>query len=114
MVEPSNSDDRAEWYRPPRPSARPSSPPPARRASPMSPTGSATTTTPNRDYPPGGTPLDAAEIGFRALTDELTDTGLELTGTIPPWLNGSLLRTGPARWDLRDGSSVNHWFDGLA
>lgn len=72
------------------------------------------TTTPDRDYPPGGTPLDAADIGFRDLTDELTDTGLELTGTIPSWLNGSLLRTGPARWDLRDGSSVNHWFDGLA
>lgn len=78
----------------------------------MSTTGSETSTPPA--YPPGGTLHDAAELGFRDLTDELTDTGLELTGTIPPWLNGSLLRTGPARWDLRDGGAVNHWFDGLA
>ncbi|MBF6619533.1 MAG: carotenoid oxygenase family protein [Patulibacter sp.] len=64
-------------------------------------------------YPVGGTPRDAADVGFRDLTDELTDVGLELTGTIPAWLSGSLLRTGPARWDLTEGS-VNHWFDGLA
>ncbi len=79
----------------------------------MTTTGSMPTPT-DRDYPPGGTPLDAAALGFRDLTDELTDTGLELTGTIPPWLDGSLLRTGPARWDQRDGTTVNHWFDGLA
>lgn len=80
----------------------------------MTSSDSQTTTTTERGYPPGGTPLDAADLGFRDLTDELTDTGLELTGAIPPWLNGDLLRTGPARWDLRDGGSVNHWFDGLA
>lgn len=65
-------------------------------------------------YPPGATPRDAAAIGFRDLADELPDSALELTGTLPPWLNGSLLRTGPARWDLADGDAVNHWFDGLA
>lgn len=71
-------------------------------------------TTNDRDYPPGGTPTDAADLGFGDLVEELTATDLDLTGTIPPWLHGNLLRTGPARWDLADGSSVNHWFDGLA
>ncbi len=72
-----------------------------------------TSSPPPSDYPSGGTPQDAAAVGFRDLADELSDRDLELTGSVPPWLSGSLLRTGPARWDLTDGS-VNHWFDGLA
>ena len=30
------------------------------------------------------------------------------------WLSGSLLRTGPAKWDVPANSEVRHWFDGLA
>ena len=54
-----------------------------------------------------------AELGFQDLDAELEPTELEVEGTLPEWLGGSLLRTGPARWDLPAGS-VRHWFDGLA
>jgi beta,beta-carotene 9',10'-dioxygenase len=55
-----------------------------------------------------------ARLGFTdAAQDEVVLDDLELTGELPTWLTGSLLRTGPARWDLPAGS-VNHWFDGLA
>jgi beta,beta-carotene 9',10'-dioxygenase len=56
----------------------------------------------------------SARLGFTdAARDEVVIDHLELTGELPTWLTGSLLRTGPARWDLPAGS-VNHWFDGLA
>ena len=54
-----------------------------------------------------------AELGFQDLDAELEPTELDVEGALPPWLGGSLLRTGPARWDLPAGS-VRHWFDGLA
>ena len=56
-----------------------------------------------------------AEGGFRSLTrdDEVTLASLSLEGSLPAWLSGSLLRTGPARWDFDDGD-VRHWFDGQA
>ena len=38
---------------------------------------------------------------------------LPLQGTFPPWLTGSLLRTGPAKFDV-GSTTVNHWFDGMA
>ncbi|TML04347.1 MAG: carotenoid oxygenase family protein [Actinobacteria bacterium] len=54
-----------------------------------------------------------ATLGLTNLDDEITVDELELEGELPPWLAGSLLRTGPARWDLGK-QTVNHWFDGLA
>jgi carotenoid cleavage dioxygenase-like enzyme len=54
-----------------------------------------------------------ATLGLTNLDDEITVDELELEGELPPWLGGSLLRTGPARWDL-GRQTVNHWFDGLA
>src|SRR3954447_3963233 len=54
-----------------------------------------------------------ATLGLTNLDDEITVDELELEGALPQWLAGSLLRTGPARWDL-DHQTVNHWFDGLA
>jgi beta,beta-carotene 9',10'-dioxygenase len=54
-----------------------------------------------------------ATLGLTNLDDEITVAELELEGELPPWLAGSLLRTGPARWDLGE-QTVNHWFDGLA
>ena len=38
---------------------------------------------------------------------------LNVIGTIPSWLCGSLVRTGPARFDV-GSTSYRHWFDGLA
>jgi carotenoid cleavage dioxygenase-like enzyme len=54
-----------------------------------------------------------ATLGLTNLDDEITVDELDLEGELPSWLAGSLLRTGPARWDLGD-QTVNHWFDGLA
>ena len=36
-----------------------------------------------------------------------------MSGTIPAWLTGTLVRNGPARYEVGD-RSFNHWFDGLA
>jgi carotenoid cleavage dioxygenase-like enzyme len=36
-----------------------------------------------------------------------------VSGTLPSWLSGSLIRTGPAKWDVGE-QTMNHWFDGLA
>ncbi|WP_051471114.1 carotenoid oxygenase family protein [Patulibacter minatonensis] len=55
----------------------------------------------------------AQALGFSDLTEEVVLDRLETTGTVPDWLTGTLIRTGPARWDLADGS-VSHWFDGQA
>lgn len=38
---------------------------------------------------------------------------LPVGGTFPAWLQGTLLRTGPAKFDV-GSTTVNHWFDGLA
>jgi carotenoid cleavage dioxygenase-like enzyme len=52
-------------------------------------------------------------LGFEPLEQETTIERLELDGSLPAWLSGTLLRNGPARFDVGD-SSLNHWFDGLA
>jgi carotenoid cleavage dioxygenase-like enzyme len=36
-----------------------------------------------------------------------------LTGKIPKWLNGSLLRNGPGKFTV-GGNTLNHLFDGMA
>lgn len=50
--------------------------------------------------------------GFTSLTEETTAQSLSVTGTIPQWLTGTLLRNGPAHFEVGD-ERVNHWFDGL-
>ena len=52
-------------------------------------------------------------IGFRTLADEIHIDAVPVRGTIPAWLNGTLLRTGPARFEV-GRQAYNHWFDGLA
>ncbi|XP_061608841.1 carotenoid-cleaving dioxygenase, mitochondrial-like [Phyllopteryx taeniolatus] len=37
----------------------------------------------------------------------------DVRGTIPHWINGSLLRNGPAKFEFGD-THFNHWFDGMA
>lgn len=51
-------------------------------------------------------------IGFNSQTSELNNQVLEITGTIPTWLKGSLYRIGPALYEVGD-QSVKHWFDGF-
>lgn len=47
------------------------------------------------------------------LDHEITCESLPITGTVPEWLSGTLLRNGPAKFDL-SAASVRHWFDGFA
>jgi carotenoid cleavage dioxygenase-like enzyme len=55
-----------------------------------------------------------AEAGFADLDEELTLDRIELTGELPPWLSGSLVRVTPARFDIGSEHRIRHWFDGLA
>jgi beta,beta-carotene 9',10'-dioxygenase len=52
-------------------------------------------------------------LGFTTLDSETSIDALPVRGTLPAWLAGTLVRTGPARFEVGD-SRYNHWFDGLA
>ena len=54
-----------------------------------------------------------ATRGFESLEDETSVTALPVEGALPEWLEGSLLRTGPAKWEV-GARTMNHWFDGFA
>jgi beta,beta-carotene 9',10'-dioxygenase len=58
-------------------------------------------------------PAASARHGFDSLEQETHLSGLPVQGQLPPWLTGSLIRTGPAKWDVGE-RTMNHWFDGLA
>ncbi|HEX3511072.1 MAG TPA: carotenoid oxygenase family protein [Solirubrobacteraceae bacterium] len=55
----------------------------------------------------------STKLGFTSLEKEVDNDRLEVSGQLPSWLSGSLLRTGPARFEV-GGRSLRHWFDGLA
>jgi beta,beta-carotene 9',10'-dioxygenase len=59
------------------------------------------------------TPVATARHGFDSLDEEARLDRLPVRGELPAWLQGSLIRTGPARWEVGD-RAMNHWFDGLA
>ncbi len=59
------------------------------------------------------TPVATARRGFDSLETETHLDSLPVQGTLPPWLRGSLIRTGPAKWEVGD-RAMNHWFDGFA
>jgi beta,beta-carotene 9',10'-dioxygenase len=52
-------------------------------------------------------------VGFETLDREVRDVALQVTGSLPDWLSGSLVRNGPALFEA-GGQSVRHWFDGQA
>ena len=52
------------------------------------------------------------EPGFRQNLEELDIDALEIKGSIPSWLSGSLLRNGPGM--VHADKPTQHWFDGLA
>ena len=57
---------------------------------------------------------DAAFMpGFRSLETEVENDRLPVTGTVPEWLSGSLVRNGPGTFDAGE-ERLTHWFDGLA
>lgn len=51
--------------------------------------------------------------GFESLEDERIIEALPIEGELPGWLSGSLLRTGPAKFEAGT-QRLRHWFDGLA
>ena len=51
--------------------------------------------------------------GFRSLEQEGSIDSLPVRGALPAWLTGSLLRTGPAKWEFGE-KTLRHWFDGQA
>jgi carotenoid cleavage dioxygenase-like enzyme len=55
----------------------------------------------------------APMLGFSTLEQETIVDELEVAGELPRWLDGSLLRTGPAQFEV-GGRTMRHWFDGLA
>ena len=61
-----------------------------------------------------GTTVGAGpQIGFESLHDETQVEALEVEGSLPGWLEGTLLRNGPALFEDQK-RPVNHWFDGQA
>jgi carotenoid cleavage dioxygenase-like enzyme len=62
-----------------------------------------TTTATDRDY----------RLGFVTQDQEVSVDELPVTGSLPGWLRGSLVRTGPAKFEVGE-RQFNHWFDGLA
>ena len=52
-------------------------------------------------------------LGFADLTEEVRVDALPLSGTVPTWLRGGLVRVTPAQMDFEQ-RSVAHWFDGMA
>ncbi len=55
----------------------------------------------------------AVAAAFESQPDMPTRTELPVSGELPTWLTGQLLRNGPGAWEF-DGKAVNHWFDGMA
>src|SRR3954465_9494665 len=56
------------------------------------------------------TTAPGASQGFRTLDEEVVLDDVPVEGELPGWLEGTLVRNGPARFD--DG--LRHWFDGMA
>ena len=52
-------------------------------------------------------------LGFTTQSNEIQRRPLEVTGQIPTWLSGTLIRNGPARFEV-GSQPYRHWFDGLA
>jgi beta,beta-carotene 9',10'-dioxygenase len=51
--------------------------------------------------------------GFDSLEHETRVDRMPLQGKLPDWLQGSLIRPGPAKWEVGE-RTMNHWFDGQA
>jgi carotenoid cleavage dioxygenase-like enzyme len=53
------------------------------------------------------------ELGFKSLEQEFENIFLPVDGYVPEWLTGTLIRNGPAKFEVGK-EKYNHWFDGLA
>lgn len=52
-------------------------------------------------------------LGYSSLEQEIVLDRLPVSGNIPAWLEGSLLRNGPAKFEVGE-QSYRHWFDGFS
>jgi carotenoid cleavage dioxygenase-like enzyme len=52
-------------------------------------------------------------LGFSTLEQETCLQHVPVQGHIPAWLSGTLVRNGPAKFEVGT-QGYNHWFDGLA
>ena len=59
------------------------------------------------------TPTTDYRLGFESLEEQTAVDSLPVTGTVPTWLAGSLIRVTPAQLEV-GGRRLAHWFDGLA
>src|SRR5271155_3272168 len=50
---------------------------------------------------------------FKSLNQQINQCELEVYGEIPNWLNGTLVRVGPAKFETKS-ELVDHLFDGFA
>jgi carotenoid cleavage dioxygenase-like enzyme len=56
---------------------------------------------------------EAIAAAFESHSDMPERQELPVTGEMPRWLAGQLLRNGPGAWKF-DNTEVHHWFDGMA
>ena len=56
---------------------------------------------------------DAMQKAMQSADENPNRVELPVSGAVPEWLSGTLLRNGPGRWEFGD-LEVNHWFDGMA
>lgn len=57
--------------------------------------------------------IGSKKTGFNSLTQECPKISIACKGTLPTWLQGDLLGTGPAQFELGQ-TNVKYWFNGLA
>jgi carotenoid cleavage dioxygenase-like enzyme len=67
---------------------------------------------PHAPSPARHTPADH-RLGLQTLDREVAQAPLTVDGNFPSWLAGTLLRTGPAQFEV-GAQQYRHWFDGLA
>jgi len=58
-------------------------------------------------------PRTDSRLGFTSLDEETAVDSLPVTGELPAWLGGALVRVTPAKLEVGE-RRVDHWFDGLA
>jgi carotenoid cleavage dioxygenase-like enzyme len=51
--------------------------------------------------------------GLKSQHEEVSDERLQVEGSFPPWLDGTLIVNGPGVFEVGD-RPLNHWFDALA
>ena len=56
---------------------------------------------------------DRFQLGFTTLDQEIVVERLPIVGVVPAWLSGTVVRNGPARFEVGE-QKYRHWFDGQA